>query len=99
MRILVQSHNLGIFFESSLLATVIYDHYRAMLNETLSTKIEEQDMGNIYFNRMALHATQANVLHLVFEDLIIRRIADIVWPPWSCNLTPLEYNLLGCFQR
>ena len=26
---------------------------------------------------------------------IISRRADIVWPPWSCDLTPLDYYLLG----
>ena len=28
-----------------------------------------------------------------FEDHIISRRADIVWPPRSCDLTPLDYYL------
>ena len=30
---------------------------------------------------------------LFFEDRIISRRADIVWPPRSCDLTPLDYYL------
>ena len=29
---------------------------------------------------------------------IISRRADIVWPPWSCDLTPLDYYLWGAFK-
>ena len=31
----------------------------------------------------------------VFEDRIISRRADVVWPPQSCNLIPLDYYLWG----
>ena len=31
----------------------------------------------------------------LFEDRIISRRADVVWPPRSCHLTPLEYYLSG----
>ena len=34
-----------------------------------------------------------NVLGSVFEDCIISRKADIVWPPRSCDLTLLDYYL------
>ena len=34
-----------------------------------------------------------NVLRPVFEDRIINRKADVVWPPRSCDLTPLDYYL------
>ena len=30
-----------------------------------------------------------NVLRPVFENRIIRRRADVVWPPRICDLTPL----------
>ena len=33
------------------------------------------------------------VLRPVFEDRIIRRRADVVWPLWSCDLTPFDYYL------
>ena len=32
-------------------------------------------------------------LHPVFEDRIISRRADVVWPPRSRDLTPLDYYL------
>ena len=34
-----------------------------------------------------------DVLHPVFEDRIISRGADVVWPPRICDLTPLDYYL------
>ena len=42
------------------------------------------------------HTAEAtlDVLLPVFEDRIISRSADIIWPPWSCDLAPLDYYLL-----
>ena len=34
-----------------------------------------------------------DVLRPVFEDRIISRRADVVWPPRSCDLTALDYYL------
>ena len=66
-----------------------------MLNEFLFTKIEEKDFGNILFqqNGAKCHTAEAtlDVLRPVFEDRIVSRIADVVWPPRSCDLTPLVY--------
>ena len=68
-----------------------------MLNEFLFTKIEEKDIGNIYLqlDGATSHIAEAtlDVLHPVFEDRIISRRADVVWPPRSCDLTPLDYYL------
>ena len=64
-----------------------------MLNEVLFTKIEEEDIGNIWFQQEA-EAT-LNVLRAVSEDRIISRRADVVWPPRSWDLTPLDYYLWG----
>ena len=50
-------------------------------------------MATFGFNSNALLATQLDVLRPVFEDRIISRIADVVWPSWSCDLTPLDYYL------
>ena len=57
--------------------TVNGDRYRAMLNEFLFTKIEDGYIGNIWF-----HTAEAtlDVLRPVFEDRIISRRADVVWP-------------------
>ena len=58
-----------------------------MLNEFLFTKIEDEDIGNIWFQQdgATCHTAEAtfDVLHPVFDDLIISRRADVVWPPRS----------------
>ena len=52
-----------------------------MLNEFLFTKIEEEDMENIWFQQdgATCHTAEAtlDVLHPVFEDRIISRRAAI----------------------
>ena len=65
------------------------------MNEFLVTKIEEEDIGNIWFQQDGITCLTAeatlDVLHPVFEDRIISRRVDVVWPPRSCDLTPLDY--------
>ena len=82
--------------------TVNGDRYRAMLNEFLFTKIEEEDIGNIWFQQdgATCHTAEAtlDVLRPVFEDRIISHRADVVWPPRSCDLTPLDYYLWGALN-
>ena len=41
------------------------------------------------------HTVEAalDVLRPVFEDRIISRRADVVWPLRSCNFTPFDYYL------
>ena len=74
--------------------TVNGDRYRAMLNEFLFTNIEEKDIGNIWFQQdgATCHTAEAtlDVLRPVFEDCIISHRAPFVWPPRSCDLTPLD---------
>ena len=74
-----------------------------MLNEFLFTRIEEEDIDNIWFQQddATYHTAEAtlDVLRPVFEDHIISRRADVVWPPRSCVLSPLNYYLWGCRQR
>ena len=68
-----------------------------MLNEFLFTKNEEEDIGNIWIQQdgATCHTAEAtlDVLRPVFEDRIISRRADVVWPPQSCDLAPLDYYL------
>ena len=68
-----------------------------MLNEFLFTKIEEQDIGNIWFQQHSATCHIADitleVLRPVFENRIISRKAEVVWPRRSCDLTPLDYYL------
>ena len=104
MRILVQRHNCAIFFEKEPAEAVVVngDRYRAMLNEFLFTKIEEENIGNIWFQQdgATCHPAKAtlDVLRPIFEDRIISGGANVVWPPRSCDLTPLDYYLRGAVQ-
>lgn len=43
------------------------------------------------------HTTQANraLLQEKFPGRIISRLADVNWPPRSCDLTPLDFFLWG----
>ena len=65
----------------------------------LFTKIEEENIGNIWFQQDGdtCHTTEValDVLHPVFED---HRRADVVWPCRSCDLTPLVYYLWGAVK-
>ena len=73
-----------------------------MLNEFLFTKIEEKDIGNIWFPQdgATCHTAEVtfDILRTVFEDRIISRRAEVVWPPRSCDLTPLDYYLWGAVK-
>ena len=73
-----------------------------MLNKFLFTEIEEQDIGNIWFQQDAAtcHTAEAtlDVLRSVFENRIISRRVDVVWPPRSCDFTPLPYYLWGAVK-
>ena len=98
---------IGQFFfenEQGEAATVNSDRYWAMLNDFLFTKIEEKDIGNIWFQKDSAmwqwHTAEAtlNVWRPVFEDRIVSRRADVVWPPRSCDLTPLDYYLWGAVK-
>ena len=92
------------FFENEQGEAVVVNgvRYRAMLNEFFFTKIKEEDIGNIWFQQdgATCHTAETTheILRLVFEDRIINRKADIVWPPRSCELTPLDYNLRGAIK-
>ena len=82
--------------------TVNGDHSWAMLNQNFFTKIEEKDIANIWFQQdgATCYTTGSilDVLRPVFEDRIISRRADVVWPPRSGNLTPLNYYLWGAVK-
>ena len=79
----------AFFFENKQgeAVTVNGDRYRAMLNKFLFTKIEEEVIGNIWFQQDGTMCPTAeatfDVLRRVFEDRIISRRADVVWPPRS----------------
>ena len=96
---------IGPFFfenEQGEAITINGDRYRAMLNEFLLTKIEEEDIGNIWFQQdgATFYTAEATlyVLRPIFEDRNISRRADVVWPPRSCDLKPLDYYLWGAVR-
>ena len=82
--------------EQAEAVTVNGDRYRAMLNGFLLTKIEEEDIGNIWFQQdgAMCHTAEAIIdfLRPVFEDRIISRRADVVWLPRSRILTGSNFN-------
>ena len=72
----------GPFLFQREAVTVNGDCYRAILNEFLFIKIEEQDTGNIWFQQdyATCHTAEdtLDVLRPVFEIRIISRRADVV---------------------
>ena len=68
----------------------------------LFTKIEEDDIGNIWLQQdcATCHKAEAtlDILRLVFGDCIISRRADVVWPARSCDLIPLNDYLWGAVK-
>ena len=66
-----------------------------MLNEFWFTKIEEEDIGNIWFQQDGvmchIAAATLDVLRPVFENRIISRRVDVVWP--------LDYYLWGAVKE
>ena len=65
----------------------------------LQSKIEEEDIGIISFQQNGatdpIADATLDVLRPVLKDRIISRRADVIWPPWSCELIPLHYYLWG----
>ena len=69
VRILFQKHIGPFLFENEQGVNVAVngDRYRAMLNEFLFTKIEKEDIGNIWFQQ---DSTQPK-LHSMFYTLVL----------------------------
>ena len=67
-------------------------------DDFLSTKIKEEDSGNIWhFNRLAQHATQPK-LHSMFCSLFLKIALSVIELMWfghslSCDFIPLDYYL------
>ena len=57
-------------------------------------------MGNIWFQKdgATYHTAEATLdVRALFLKIISRR-AYVVWPPRSCDLTPLDYDLWGAVK-
>ena len=70
VQILVQMHNWAIFLRKWAKSV---DHYRVMLKEFSFIKIEEEVIGNIWFQQ---DGATLDVLRPAVEDRIISRRAD-----------------------
>ena len=57
-------------------------------------------MATFDFNRTC-HTAEAtiDVLHLVFQDHIVSRRADVIWPPRSRDVIPLVYYMWGAVKN
>ena len=72
------------------------------MNEFLFTKIEEEDIGNVWFQQdgATCHTAEGtfDVLRPVSENRTMSRRADVAWPPRNCDLPPLDYYLWGAVK-
>ena len=64
---------------------------QSMLNKSCSQKLKRRILATFGCNRTALCAHS-------FVFRIISRRADVIWPPRSCDLTPLDYYLWGAVK-
>ena len=77
--------------------TVNGDRYR-MLNEFLFTKIEEEDIGSIWFQQDSRSHTRC--FAPCSQNRFISRSADVVWPPRSWDLTnKIRENIQQVFLK
>ena len=70
MWILVQGHNWAILSENEqgVAITIKGDRYRAMLNEFLFIKFEEEDISNIWFQQNGAICPKGDGLRPVFKN-------------------------------
>ena len=62
-------------------------------------KLNDMDVNDMWFQQddVTCHTADAT-MHILdgrFEGMVISRRGDVNWPPRSCDLTPLDYFLLG----
>ena len=97
VRILVQRHNWAIFLRKWARKGRC-SQWRSLTGHFERIFVHKNwRVCYLGFNRTALCATHPK-LHSMFcalflKDRIISRRADVIWPPRSCDLTPLDYYL------
>ena len=91
VRILIQRHNWAIFLRKWA-RRGRYSQWRS-----LSGHVEQIF---VHIDGATYHTTKAtlHVFRSVFKDHIISRRADVVWPPRSCDITPLDYYLWSAIK-
>ena len=85
--ILIQRHNWAIFLRKwARRGLSLSGHVERIF---VHKKLKRGILETFGFNRTS---------YTVFQDCIIRRRADVVWPPRSCNLIPMDYYLWGAVK-
>ncbi|GFV39750.1 DDE_3 domain-containing protein [Trichonephila clavipes] len=79
--------------------TVNCDRYRAMITSFFIPELNNHDVQELWFQQdgATCHTARATIdlLKDTFGDRLISRFGPVNWPPRSCDLTPLDYFLLG----
>ncbi|GFV51280.1 putative transposable element [Trichonephila clavipes] len=79
--------------------TVNGDRYRAMITNFLIPELNNHDVQEMWFQQdgATCHTVRATIdlLKDTLGDRLISSFGLVNWPPRSCDLTPLDYFLLG----
>ncbi|GFT58364.1 putative DD41D transposase [Trichonephila clavipes] len=79
--------------------TVNGGRYRAMITNFFIPELNNHDVQELWFQQdgATCHTARATIdlLKDTFVDRLISRFAPVNWAPRSCDLTPLDYFLLG----
>ncbi|GFV48626.1 putative DD41D transposase [Trichonephila clavipes] len=77
--------------------TVNGDRYRAMITNFFIPELNNHDVQELWFQQdvATCHTAHATIdlLKDTFGDRLISRFGPVIWPPRSCDLTPLDYFL------
>ncbi|GFU82755.1 putative transposable element [Trichonephila clavipes] len=79
--------------------TVNGDRYRAIITNFFNPELNNHDVQELWFQQdcATCHTARATIdlLKDTFGDHLISRFGPVNWSPRSCDLTPLDYFLLG----
>ncbi|GFT31848.1 transposable element Tcb2 transposase [Trichonephila clavipes] len=79
--------------------TVNGDRYRAMITNFFIPELNNHDVQELWFQQdgATCYTARATIdlLKNTFGDRLISRFGPVNWPPRSCDLTSLDYFLLG----
>ena len=100
VRILIQRHNWTIFLRKWARIDP-YSQWRSLSGHVERIFVHKNWRGGYWQHLLSTwrcylphsRSSTLDILRPVFGDRIISRRADIVWPPQSCDLTPLDYYL------
>ncbi|GFU78070.1 uncharacterized protein TNCV_553231 [Trichonephila clavipes] len=79
--------------------TVHGNRYRAMITNFFIPELNIHDVQELWFQQdgATCHTARATIdlSKDTLGDRLISRFGPVNWPPRSCDLTPLDYFLLG----